>query len=430
MSSSLSSLQAAAAVPDLDRELANQIFDDLHRIGFDGLGMTRPSYGDGENQAHALFVRIAQDYGLETRKDWAANLFVTLPGKNRDLPAVMTGSHVDTVPCGGNFDGAAGAVAGLLVLCAWAKAGLQPERDTTLIVTRAEESVWFPLSYIGSRTAFGLLAPTDLETPRRDDGISLRQHMQASGGQPELCGVAPVLEASRIDSFVELHIEQGPVLIGDQVPVGIVSGICGSTRYRSAVIYGQYAHSGATPRRFRSDAVMAGAAMMMALNTVWKEAEAAGAEMTLTFGICQTDKAQANFAAVPGRLDLAIDIRSRDEALLEQMNTRVIEEAKRVEAEYSVRVDLGPRTRSTPAVMDPTLQAAAKRLAEQMHLPVVSMASGAGHDAATFAGQGVPTAMLFVRNANGSHNPDESMDMDDFLKGVGLLERLLSVRAF
>ncbi|GCE88528.1 N-carbamyl-L-amino acid amidohydrolase [Komagataeibacter diospyri] len=424
-----SSSVSATVVPVLDPDLGRSVFDRLHEIGFDGRGMTRPSYSEGENLAHGVFETVAREHGLEVRRDWAANLFVTLPGRNRDLPVVMTGSHADTVPCGGNFDGAAGAVAGLLVLCAWARAGYQPERDATLIVTRAEESVWFPLSYLGSRTAFGLLDATALATPRSDDGVSLRDHMLACGAQPDLCGRATVLQPARIDCFVELHIEQGPVLIEADVPVGIVTGICGSTRYRSVVIHGQYAHSGATPRRFRSDAVMAGASMMMALEAAWKQVEAEGEEMTLTFGVCQTDPAQANFAAVPGRLELVIDIRSRDENLLERMNALVIEQARRAEAEYNVTVDLGPRTRSMPAIMDAVLQADAKKIACALDIPAISMPSGAGHDAATFAGQGIPTEMLFVRNANGSHNPDESMEFPDFLNGVQVLEHLLRQRA-
>lgn len=415
--------------PVADVDLGCHLFRRLHEIGFDGRGMTRPSYGPEENLAHALFMEVAAQYGLEMRRDWASNLYLTLPGRDRTLSVVMTGSHLDTVPCGGNFDGAAGAVAGLLVLCAWAKAGFRPERDTTLIVTRAEESVWFPLSYLGSRTAFGLLESSALETPRSDDGLSLRHHMQDCGASPDLCGKAPVLDAAKIDCFVELHIEQGPVLLEADVPVGIVTGICGSTRYRSAVIHGQYAHSGATPRCFRSDAVMAGASMMTALHDAWIKAEAQGEEMTLTFGVCRTDETQANFAAVAGRLELVIDIRSRDEALLERMNGLVIEQAFRVERDHHVRVELGPRTRSAPAVMDAALQADARTLAASLDIPFVSMASGAGHDAATFAMQGVPTEMLFVRNRNGSHNPDESMEMDDFMQGVRLLEHLLRKRA-
>ena len=419
----------SVTAPVVDVDLGHHLFSRLYEIGFDGRGMTRPSYGREENLAHDLFMEVAGQYGLEVRRDWASNLYLTLPGRDRTLPVVMTGSHLDTVPCGGNFDGAAGAVAGLLVLSAWVKAAFRPERDTTLIVTRAEESVWFPLSYLGSRTAFGLLEPSALETPRSDDGLSLRHHMQDCGASPDLCGKASVLDTAKIDCFVELHIEQGPVLLEADVPVGIVTGICGSTRYRSAVIHGQYAHSGATPRRFRSDAVMAGASMMTALHDAWKQAEADGEEMTLTFGVCRTDEAQANFAAVPGKLDLVIDIRSRDEALLERINGLVIQQARRVEQDYHVRVELGPRTCSTPAVMNADLQADARILATSLNIPFVSMSSGAGHDAAIFALQNVPTEMLFVRNSNGSHNPDESMEMDDFMEGVRLLECLLRKRA-
>ncbi|QDH25956.1 hydantoinase/carbamoylase family amidase [Neokomagataea tanensis] len=413
----------------LDKELAHQIFNRLYAIGYDGKGMTRPSYSDKENQAHAVFIEVAEAHGLEVRKDWAANLFVTLPGQNRSLPAVMTGSHVDTVPCGGNFDGAAGAIAGLIVLCAWKTSGYRPQRDTTLIVTRAEESVWFPISYLGSRTAFGLIDSALLETPRSDDGLSLREHMSACGAQPDLCGSAPVLNAHNIDCFVEVHIEQGPVLIEDKVPLGVVTAICGSTRYRSAVVTGKYAHSGATPRRFRSDAVMAGASLMTGLYAEWQAAENEGHEMTLTFGVCQTDPLQANFAAVPGKLDFVVDIRSRDVSLLERMNACVIQNAHRVEDAFNVQVDLGVRTQSAPAVMDKGLQALASTAADALGIGYATIASGAGHDAATFAGQGVPSLMLFVRNENGSHNPDEAMEMDDFFAVVNVLEKVLRTRS-
>jgi beta-ureidopropionase / N-carbamoyl-L-amino-acid hydrolase len=427
-----SGVESAQPPPDpvsLDHGLGESLFARLHAIGFDGRGMTRPSYSERENAAHRLFEDTARAHGLESRRDWAGNLFLTLPGADRTLPEIMTGSHADTVPCGGNFDGAAGVVAGLLVLCAWARAGFRPARDATVIVTRAEESVWFPISYLGSRAAFGLLDGSLLDTPRRDDGQTLRQHMLACHADPDACGHAPTLDPERIDCFVELHIEQGPVLLGGDVPVGLVDGICGSTRYRSVTIRGAYAHSGATPRAFRADAVMAGASLIKALEQEWAEQEAQGNEMTLTFGVCQTEPGVASFAAVPGRLDLAIDVRSRNLALLEHMNQRIVAEAARVAVAYNVTVDLGPRTQSSPAIMDATLLAQARSLAERTSLPVLTMASGAGHDAATFAGLGVPTLMLFVRNENGSHNPDEAMAFPDFMHATGLLDHLLRLRA-
>ncbi|MBB2173855.1 hydantoinase/carbamoylase family amidase [Gluconacetobacter asukensis] len=408
---------------------ARALFARLHTIGFDGLGMTRASYGDGENQAHALLADMARARRLLVRRDWASNLFITLPGRDRTLPAVMTGSHLDTVPCGGNYDGAAGVLAGFACLCGWADAGYVPARDVVLIITRAEESVWFPVSYIGSKSAFGLLEESALAAVRRDDGGTLADHMRASGGQPDHIHTAPVLQPSDLACFVELHIEQGPVLPAADVPVGIVTGICGSVRYRAATIHGRYAHSGATPRPFRADAVMAAATLMTVMQAEWRKVETEGGEMTLTFGVCHTDAAQANFSAVAGRVDLSIDIRSRDPGLLGRMEAALMAHARTVEDEYGVVVDLGARTQSAPAAMDAPLQAEAVALARRAGIPAVTLPSGAGHDAAIFAGQGVPTVMLFVRNANGSHNPYEAMEFDDFALATRLLERLLYLRA-
>lgn len=420
-------LPGGYGIPDFD--LTRRLFDDLHEIGLDGRGMTRSSYGEGENRAHRLLADVARAHGLEIRTDWAANLFITLPGRNRSLPVVMTGSHVDTVRCGGNYDGAAGVLAGLGILCGWKQEGFVPERDTVLIVTRAEESVWFPISYIGSRTAFGLLEPGALGTCRSDGKGTLAELMLAAGGAPAKVGVAATLDPAAIDCFVELHIEQGPVLPEAGAPVGIVTGICGSLRYRNAVVSGRYTHSGATPRRFRADAVVATAAFVTALQKHWQDIEEEGGEMTLTFGVCRTDPVQANFSAVSGKVELAIDIRSRDVTLLNRMDALVQETRAEVETRYGVTVDLGERTGSSPAVMDAVLQAEAQEVAGQLGIATVSLPSGAGHDAATFASQGVPTEMIFVRNANGSHNPDESMEHDDFVAATRILNGVLRRRA-
>lgn len=409
-------------------ELARDAFDRLHAIGNDGRGITRPSYSAAEDQAHALVERIASEHGLLVRRDWAGNLYVTLPGRDRNLPAVMTGSHLDSVPCGGNFDGAAGVLAAVAVLTGWARTGFVPDRDVTLIVTRAEESAWFPVSYIGSKAAFGLLTDADLAARRVDDDESLAEHIRAAGGNPDRKDGPGLLNPAQIDSFVELHIEQGPVLEGTNLPVGLVTGICGSVRYRSIVITGRAAHSGATPRAFRSDAAIAAARLMVALDDLWGHLDATGEVMTLTFGVCRTD-ASANFSAVAGQVEMSLDMRSRDIALLQRVESDVRRIAAEIADRHGVAVDLGARTSSMPAVMDPALLGQTEELAKSAGLPFCQLPSGAGHDAATFAGQGVPALMIFVRNANGSHNPDESMDFADFAVATGLLEKLLRLRS-
>ncbi len=162
----------------------------------------------------------------------------------------MIGSHLDSVPGGGNFDGAAGVLAGLSVMAGFVEAGLAPERDITLIIIRAEESVWFSASYIGSRAAFGLLKPGELDTVKRsDDGRSLADHMAEAGADlPALRAGTGTLDPGSIAAFIEPHIEQGPMLTMQGRPLAIVTGIRGSARYRHVTITGEYAHSGATPR--------------------------------------------------------------------------------------------------------------------------------------------------------------------------------------
>ena len=168
--------------PDL--ALAAGMFDDLHVLGFDGVGITRDTYGAGEQRAHDLMKDHARMLGLEITVDAGLNLYMTLPGRDRSLPAVMTGSHLDSVPRGGNFDGAAGVVAGLAVLAGWLKAGKRPEADVTVMGIRAEESAWFPVSYIGSKAAFGLLPPDALHVPRLNTERPLIDYLADGGADP------------------------------------------------------------------------------------------------------------------------------------------------------------------------------------------------------------------------------------------------------
>ncbi|PLP97993.1 Zn-dependent hydrolase [Cupriavidus pauculus] len=421
-------LRAQRAEPD--EALAASLFAQLAAQSHDGVGMTRDSYGDGENAAHALFAVTAGRHGLEVRRDAASNLYLTLPGRERMAPAVMTGSHLDSVPRGGNYDGAAGVVAGLAILAGWRRAGVVPERDVTVMAIRAEESAWFPVSYAGSKAAFGLLDAAALNARRADTGRTLADHMRAAGGDPDVvtAGVA-TLTAADIDCFVELHIEQGPVLEEGADVLGVVTGICGSQRYRHATIQGQYAHSGATPRSHRHDAVVAAAALVTALQRAWVALEAAGHELTVTVGQCMTDAAQADFSKVSGHVAFSIDMRSRSRETLDAMDAAVQAIRTDVMQACRVEIDLGPVTASAAAAMDPVLQVMLAAAAAEAGVPARAMPSGAGHDAALFAAQGVPAAMLFVRNAHGSHNPDESMRLDDFARATCVLASVLGARA-
>lgn len=420
----------SSTMTEPDIALAERLFDQLRAQSHDGVGITRDTYGPGEQAGHAIMEACARQLGLEVRKDAALNLYLTLPGRQRDLPAVLTGSHLDSVPRGGNYDGAAGVVAGIAVLAGWLRAGMTPQRDVVVMGIRAEESAWFPVSYVGSKAAFGLLDGAALMSPRADTRRALGEHLRDCGGQPELVAAGvPTLRAAELDCFIELHIEQGPVLIDGGQALGVVSGICGSHRYRDARVHGRYAHSGATPRGHRADAVVALAALIDRLQDAWAEVEAAGHELTLTFGQVYTDPKQADFSKVPGLVSFTVDIRSRDTATLRLMDERLRETASDIAAAHGVRFEWGPVSGSQPAIMDGALRQALHDAAAAAGASARDMPSGAGHDSATFANQGVPSAMLFVRNANGSHNPDEAMAMADFAAGVRTLGQVLAQRA-
>ncbi|WP_347558344.1 Zn-dependent hydrolase [Robbsia sp. KACC 23696] len=427
----VASSPASAAVPVLptptpDMALARQLFDILRADSFDGVGVTRDSYGTGEQRAHEQIRTAAEALGLSVRTDAALNLYITLPGQERTAPARVTGSHLDSVPRGGNFDGAAGVIAGLAVVAGCRAAGVTPPADIVVIGIRAEESAWFPFSYIGSKAALGQLPEAALAVRRADNGRTLEESLIALGGDTApLRQRTPGIDIARIARFVELHIEQGPVLEEAGEPVGVVTGICGSVRYREASALGAYKHSGATPRSHRQDAVVAVARLVSTLHDDWCDLEAQGHELTFTVGRFETDRRQADFSKVPGRVDFCIDVRSRSHATMQAMEARILAATDAIARQYGVAIDLGPRTSSEPAAMDAALCATLTDAARAAGWAYREMPSGAGHDAALFATAGVPTAMIFVRNQHGSHNPQEAMQFPDFEKGTQLLAQLL-----
>lgn len=423
-----SSLSDPVDEPDLP--LANQLFETLRQSSFDGVGITRASYGTGEQMAHDLLIQTAHTLGLVITQDPALNLYMTLPGSNPQAPVVMTGSHLDSVPRGGNFDGAAGVLAGIAVLSGWIKAGYTPLASVTVMAVRAEESAWFPHSYIGSKAAFGVLSAEALEVRRFDTGRTLAEHLTEWGGSGDNLIAQPAwLNSAKIGCFIELHIEQGPILEQAKQPLGIVTGICGSLRYRQACVRGEYAHSGATPRFHRHDAVVAVAELVTGLYQDWAELEQQGHQLTVTTGQLATDPQQADFSKVSGEVKFCVDFRSRSLETLASIDQRLQQRIAQIAARHGVSFALGEQTRSAPAQMDAALQNLLHAAAVEQHIPAMSLQSGAGHDAAMFASQGVPSAMLFVRNAHGSHNPNESMEFDDFAAATRVLAEALRLRS-
>ena len=410
---------------DLEPEvaLAGQWFDHLRQHSRSRLGVTRASYGEGEQMAHDLMRRIGRDLALEQRLDAPGNLYLTLPGRDRSLPSIMTGSHLDSVPEGGNYDGAAGVVAGMAMLACWRRAGRAPQQDITVMCVRAEELSWFPAPYIGSRAAFGQLEAEALDSCLRPDtGRTLAQHMADAGFAPDRIRAGqPQLLAARIRCFFELHIEQGPVLVQKGVPVGIVTGIRGNLRYRHCHVRGRYGHAGAEPRESRQDAVLAAVEFVHRLEALWIAHETAGKDLVCTVGRFHTDTDVHTMTKIPGEVWFTLDVRSEDNAVLLELDRELRRMAEEIGTRRGVGIDLGPYTNALPGPIDRAHRGRLEALARSLGISAISLASGAGHDAAVFANCGVPTAMIFVRNEHGSHNPDEAMALADFAQGLRLL---------
>lgn len=409
-----------APAPDI--ALAEALFDVLARATADGRGVSRASYGAGEQFAHELVRGTAAALGLETAVDAAGNLYATLPGRVRGHPVVI-GSHLDSVPQGGNFDGAAGVLMGLAVVAGFRRAGVVPPKDIVVIVTRAEESVWFDASFIGSRGALGQLRDRDLDgTVRSDTGRSLRAHLAELGLDPQkVARGETLLDWSRVAAFVEPHIEQGPVLVREAIPVGIVTSIRGSRRYRKAVCHGQEAHSGAAPLDARADAVLATAKLVVALDADARRLLAEGRDIAVTAGIFTTDPKGHAFSKVAGRVDFAIDCRSAEPETLDLMAAAMLERAAEICRDTGAVFALGEVSGSPPVAVPPALLDGLGRAAATAGVTAMPLPSGGAHDAGIFARAGVPSAMLFIRNANGSHNPDEAMAMEDFAAAARVL---------
>ena len=407
--------------------LAGRLLETLAQATTDAPGITRVAYGPGERFAHDLMREEAEKLGAVARVDAAGNLYLTLRGRDPALPAIVIGSHLDSVPHGGNFDGAAGVVAGLAVMAELVGQGIQLSRDLIVLVTRAEEAVWFPLSYPGSQAALGLLDPQRWRRSGRTAAARLADHMREEGFDPDAVrrGV-PGIDAGRIAAFVEVHIEQGPRLVAAGVPVGIVTGIAGGFRYVDARCFGAYAHSGAEPRFARHDSVLGFADLVAGLEAEWDALEREGHEATITFGRVQSDPSQHGGSRVLGELGFTLDVRSADAAVLERIEARLHAIFAEVGAKRGVTFEAGPRFTWEPATMSPALIARLDRAAADLQMPAPHVPSGAGHDAATFAGANIPTAMLFVRNENGSHNPHEAMEIADLDQAIRLLLRFVT----
>lgn len=417
--------QAIAA----QKPLVQRLLDGVAAIGADPPGITRDAYGRGENEAHDLIRKAGEALGMQASLDAGANLSLRLAAKNPEAPPILIGSHLDSIVQGGNFDGAAGVIAGIGAVAALRAAGIAPRRDVEVLALRCEEAVWFGLGLIGSRCMLARLPAGALELRHARSGKTLAESIALAGGDPErLRQGKPLRDPAGIGAYLEIHIEQAPQLVEASLPVAICRANPGNLRHPFIRITGEDAHTG-LPHRFRRDAALAGADLSLSLEKLWLEEEAEGRPMAVTIGRFHTPADRHSLTAVSGDFEMSLDLRAYDAAHLHALEAKLHAVVAEVAARRRVTITLGERSSAAPGLMDTGLMAALGQAAEAGGVATMPLHSPGTHDANNFAAVGVRTAMLLVRNQNGSHNPHEAMETDDLMAAITVLTRWLAASA-
>ena len=409
------------------RPVAERLFAEVGALSFDGVGISRDSYGDKESATAEYLRAFAAEFGLVSWTDRAANLLIGLPDTPKDDgPVVWCGSHIDSVPQGGNYDGLAGVAAGLLCLIDQQRSGRRSPLPLQVIGLRGEESAWFGKAYVGSSALLGKLDEEDLALRRRSSGETLGEAMRRVGVDIEAVRERQWLfDPQRIRAFLELHIEQGPVMEARKLPVAVVSGIRGNIRHGNVQCFGEPGHSGTIPRWLRRDAIFAVSDLIMRIDGHWSDLLERGTDLVVTVGMLSTNADEHAASRIPGQVAFSFEVRSKSIDTLEAFYQLMRAECAAIARERHVRFEFDRRILSSPATMDPRLSDLLDKVCAAKGYAYETIPSGAGHDAAMFANAGIASAMLFVRNQNGSHNPAEAMDLDDFMRGVDVLDQAI-----
>jgi beta-ureidopropionase / N-carbamoyl-L-amino-acid hydrolase len=380
-------------------------------------GCNRQALSDADMAGRKLLSQWAEAAGCRVRTDAAGNLFARRPGREDSLPAVMTGSHLDTQPTGGKFDGVYGVLAGLEVIESLNDHDVATMHPIELSVWCNEEGSRFPMAMMGSAVWSGRMAlDTALGLTDRA-GISVRHELQRAG-----VPVGAPLTRQAVKASFEAHIEQGPVLEQKAKTIGIVTGVQHMSRHE-VLVEGQEAHAGPTPMDMRRDPIRVLADVLPAL---YAAAEQHGRDARLTFGFIETLPGSPN--TVPGRLRFTADIRHPDvrqyASLREAMNRLVHAALER----HGLKGDIRCVWEAPGVSFDPACVAAVRGATAALGFDSLEMVSGAGHDSCNVSAV-VPTAMVFVPCAGGlSHNEAESALPGDLQAGADvLLHAMLSM---
>jgi N-carbamoyl-L-amino-acid hydrolase len=417
----------ALGLPALGTEAADAVHVDagrvratLEKLGEFGRnpegGVSRIGFSEADLQAREYVSGLMKDAGLEVRTDAAGNLHGRRAG-TESLPTLLFGSHIDSVPHGGNFDGDVGSLGGIEVLRALRDGGVKTRHPLEVVIWSNEEGHHFGLGTLGSGVAAGLLG-ADIVERKDEDGATLGDWLRRYGQDPSRFLEARVPRGA-LAAYVELHVEQGPILDESRVPIGVVQGIVGLKRWRCTVT-GFANHAGTTPMGRRKDAVATAARDVLAVREAVRSED--GAQVG-TVGYVKAEPGAVNVIA--GRAEFPVELRDLDARKIDRMWGRIEPRFAETDRQEGTKTECVLRDDVAPAVADAGVQSAIRDAARSAGLATTDLPSGAVQDAQQIAAI-APMGMIFVPSRGGiSHSPQELTSWEDVANGTEVLYRTL-----
>ena len=403
----------------IDASILQRYVETLGSIGWqEEGGIVRPVYSAAWALAREQLAEWMRASGLDVRVDTVGNLFGRLRSID-DSRTILTGSHLDTVPFGGKFDGALGILAGLVALHALREQEGEPRRSLEVVALCEEEGSRFPAHYWGTRGILGLIRSEELERLRDDQGMTISEAMRGVGA----AGLSPerYIEAVRrdVDVFVELHIEQGRILFDERVDLGIVQAIVG-LQHQWVTVKGRADHAGTMPMDLRRDALQGAAQMAVEITRL---VEQEGRPAVVTLGKWEVKPGAVN--VIPDEVSFSVDVRHPEEETKQRLVAAIRVRCDEIARERELTVSSEITSDILPSGMDVALQSILASSAEACGASWRAMPSGAGHDSQEMA-RHVLTAMLFVPSVEGrSHSAAEYTTPEDAARGASVLAAAL-----
>ena len=404
----------------IDAKRFERNFNAISEFGaLKGSGLTRLAFSKEDLEAREFLINLIEKNGFKLKIDNVGNIYAIYDdGCEADAKPVCVGSHIDSVPNGGFYDGTLGVMAGLEALSSIKEAGIKLKRPLWLINFSCEESSRFKTATIGSKIISGKLGLQRLHELKDEDGISLFEAMSAAGFKPQNLDEA-ILKENSLHAYLELHIEQGPVLERSAISVGVVSGIAAPIRFE-ITIQGKADHSGATPMNMRSDALLAASHIIIAANKFAKNKKTAVA----TVGYVHAKPGVLN--VVPGEARLGVDLRDIDKASLEELNLELRNFVGELSRELKFSYEIRELSSDEPVKLSEHAINLLETEAKKLGVKTLTLPSGAGHDAMNLTKLANSVGMLFIPCVDGiSHNIAEAINFKDAVAATKILTNAL-----